>query len=55
MTVRELLAELQHLPVASRKLVSQLSAVDAAYATCSSFPVEVESDVLSSAMEASLR
>jgi hypothetical protein len=41
--------------VASRKLVSQLSVVDALYATCSSFPVEVESEALSSAMEASLR
>src|SRR4029453_12198787 len=37
-----LLGEYRDRWVASRKLVSQLSAVDAPYATCSSFPVEVE-------------
>jgi uncharacterized protein YndB with AHSA1/START domain len=40
--------------VASRKLVSQLSVVGVAYATCSSFPV-VGSVAVSSAIEASLR
>jgi hypothetical protein len=44
----------RRLPVASRKLVSQLSAVGAPYATCSSFPV-VGSVAVSSAIEASLR
>ena len=41
--------------VASRKLVSQLSAVDAPYATWSYFPVVVVGLVVSSAIEASLR
>ena len=41
--------------VTSRKLVSQLSAVDAPYATWSSFPVVAVGLVVSSAMEASLR
>jgi hypothetical protein len=41
--------------VTSRKLVSQLSAVDAPYATWSSFPVVAVGLMVSSAMEASLR
>jgi hypothetical protein len=41
--------------VASRELLSQLGAVGAPYATCSSFPVEVGLVVMSSAIEASLR
>jgi len=41
--------------VALRKLVSQPAPSVRSYATWSSFPVEAESDVLSSDMEASLR
>jgi hypothetical protein len=41
--------------VASRKLVSQLSAVGVAYATWSSFPVVGVGLVVNSAIEASLR